>query len=227
MNLINKDSKILIVGDSWGCGEWGLDPHSKKYTVLHKGLEQYLIDFGCTVTNLSVGGCSNDSIFRTLKEQIQFSYDVIIWFQTDPLRNLRPYLENLEIFKKEKDDFILVHDELLDLTYKKFNSLNTPIYCLGGTTRLDLDLMKKYSNLHPVIPSIAEFFGDVQVRIWPSSWVQEFASKYEKIFTESLLNYLYSECNINLSVKWFYPDGGHPNRAAHEKIFECLKNYTK
>ena len=109
MNLINKDSKILIVGDSWGCGEWSLPAFGQH--IQHTGLEFYLKEYGCNVVNKSYGGYSNDDIFHSLEEQIEFSYDVIIWFQTDPLRNLRPYINNLEIFKKNKEDFLKIKED--------------------------------------------------------------------------------------------------------------------
>ena len=225
MNLINEHSKILIIGDSWGCGEWRWSRPGVGGPV-HPGLELYLKEYGCDVTNLSVGGSSNSEILDRLNDCIKInnSYDVIIWFQTDPLRDLQPYADNIEIFKKDKEDFILVHDELLDSIYAKFNSLNLPIYCLGGTTKLNLELLKKYPNLHPVIPSIIEMFGEVHIRIWPSStWIKD--PQVLKSLSHSLVDYLHSECNPKLSQEWFHPDGKHPNRKAHKKIFEFLIDF--
>jgi hypothetical protein len=224
MNLINAHSKILIIGDSWGCGEWVKFGPGHYWTV-HSGLEFYLKEYGCNVTNLSMGGISNSKIFDLLNEHIQInnSYDVIIWFQTDPLRNLRPYADNIEIFKKNKEDFILAHDELLDSIYAKFNSLDLPIHCVGGTTKLNLAFLEKYPNLHPVIPSIIEMFGEAHIKIWPSNWIKD--PQVLKSLSHSVVEYLYSECEPKLSREWFFPDGLHPNRKAHEKIFEYLINF--
>lgn len=223
MNLINKNSKILIIGDSWGCGEWTL---SDEYCAVHPGLEFYLKEHGYNVNNLSQGGYSNSDIFNSLRDHmaINNSYDVIIWFQTDPLRNFRPYRnENIGIFKKNKEDFILACDELLDSIYAKFNSLDLPIYCLGGTTKLNLALLEKYPNLHPVIPSIIEMFGEEHIKIWPSGWIKH--PQVLKSLSRSLVDYLHSECELNLSQEWFFPDGRHPNRKAHKKIFEFLIDF--
>jgi hypothetical protein len=176
------------------------------------------------VTNLSVGNSSNHDIFNRLSEHVQInnSYDVIILFQTEPLRNLRPYAENIEVFKKKKEDFIQAHDELLDSIYAKFNSLCLPIYCLGGTTKLDLALLEKYPNLHPVIPSVIEMFGEEHIKLWPSDWIKD--PQVLKSLSRPLVDYLYSECEPKLSREWFFPDGIHPNRKAHKKIFEYLAN---
>jgi hypothetical protein len=224
MNLINAHSKILIIGDSWGCGEWEMSD-AKVYSVVHPGLELYLKEYGCDVTNISAGDSSNHNIFNRLHEHMQKnnSYDVILWFQTDPLRSLRPYAANIEIFKKNKEDFILAHDELLDSIYDKFNSMDLPIYCLGGTTKLNLTLLEKYPNLYPVIPSIIEMFGEAHVKIWPSDWIR--TPQVLESLSHSTVDYLYSECNLNLSKEWFFPDGRHPNRKAHKKIFEYLIDF--
>jgi len=222
LHLINKDSKILIVGDSWGCGEWP-EPF-KRYDSSHSGLEFYLKEYRCDVTNVSRGGYSNENIFNSLKDQMHHSYDVILWFQTDPIRNLRPFADNLEIFKKEKEDFISAHDGLLDSVYEKFNSLGIPIYCLGGACKLDLVLLEKYSNLIPIIPSIIEMLGGKHIRIWPSGdWIT--SKETTSVFSYSLTDYLYHECKIDLDKTWFYPDGRHPNREAHKKIFEYLVDF--
>jgi len=224
MNLINEHSKILIIGDSWGCGEWAMSGPNG-YCTVHPGLEFYLKEHGYDVNNLSQGGYSNSDIFNSLRDHLAInnSYDVIIWFQTDPLRNLRPYADNIEIFKKNKEDFILVHDELLNSIYAKFNSLDLPIHCLGGTTKLNLALLEKYPNLHPVIPSIIEMFGEAHIKIWPSDWIKN--PQILKSLSRTLVDYLHSECEPKLSREWFFPDGRHPNRKAHKKIFEFLIDF--
>jgi hypothetical protein len=81
-------SNILIAGDSWGCGEW---PHRSaglpNGVVLHKGLEQYFLDLGFPVTNLSVAGYSNKQSIDALINCTNLDqFDKIYWIQTDPLR---------------------------------------------------------------------------------------------------------------------------------------------
>ena len=228
MNLISRDSKVLIAGDSWGDGE----KHSIRNDPvddIHLGLEVYLKEYGCNVTNISIGGGSNRDTFNKLKSNLNQTYDVILVFQTDPYRDLRPYQLHVEQFKKEKEDFLLLYDELLDSAYERFNSLNVPIYILGGCSNVNLSLIKKYCNLYPIIPNIIDMLGDNSIppKIWKSDWIKISdwnKSSNKKIFSESLLEFLYFD-NMKLSKKWFYPDPWHPNREAHKKIFEYLMNF--
>ena len=79
-------SKIFIGGDSWGCGEW------TEQTVSHKGVEQYFINDNYTVFNSSEGGSSNKFSIDRLDKDLRDYYisgDIIIWIQTDPIRDLR------------------------------------------------------------------------------------------------------------------------------------------
>ena len=84
--------KFLIIGDSYGLGEWYLpNPTDQSTQVLvpDTGLDYYLRRLGHSVTNWSVGGDCNFGQLRhaywTLKENSDFDY--IIWFHTDPVRD--------------------------------------------------------------------------------------------------------------------------------------------
>ena len=97
--------KILIGGDSWGCGEWGYT--NGIYNVLHKGVEQYFLDDGHSVKNTSRGRSSNnDSIIR-IKNELDESTDYIIWFQSDPLRDCRP--NNIKIAFGSFDEILQIN----------------------------------------------------------------------------------------------------------------------
>jgi hypothetical protein len=89
INSLSSMKTILIGGDSWGCGEWAW-LSKRKYGVSHLGLEQYLVDDGFSVVNCSEGGSSNrNSIDRVARQLELGNYDHIIWFQSDPLRDLK------------------------------------------------------------------------------------------------------------------------------------------
>jgi hypothetical protein len=108
VNLINKGDRILIAGDSWGCGEWAI--FGRK--VAHLGLQTYLTEYGCEVTNVSVGGYSNKDSINSIKNKLISTYtcDSIIWFQTDPIRDLKPYKDNADKFSLEIEDFLKVRE---------------------------------------------------------------------------------------------------------------------
>jgi hypothetical protein len=67
--------------------------------------------------------------------------------------------------------------------------------------------------------------GEVQVKIWPSDWIKD--PQVLKSLSHPLVDYLHSECKLDLSEEWFFPDGRHPNRKAHKKIFEYLLDFKR
>jgi hypothetical protein len=234
MNLINKGDRILIAGDSWGCGEWAV--FGRK--VAHLGLELYFNEYGCPVTNVSVGGYSNIESINSIKNKlIDNTYDAIIWFQTDPIRDLRPYKDNGDKFALEIDEFLKMHDELLIKNYTELNSLGPnllgPVICLGGCSDITPSLINDYSNLKPAIPSIVEFFGCKNPPLWVpgSRWLSDEGITISK----SIVNYMYDTdpkwtqvrfgTDSNLNKKWFFPDGYHPNRHALKEIFDYLIDF--
>jgi hypothetical protein len=79
---------IIILGDSWGVGEWGMDKN--EFCLIGPGIGQY-ISMHNTVINLSLGSGSNTqslSRFELLLEkyQIDCQFDTVYWIVTDPLR---------------------------------------------------------------------------------------------------------------------------------------------
>jgi hypothetical protein len=236
MNLITKDSDIIIAGDSWGCGEWGWPnfPDIADCGILHKGLEEYLVEFGCTVKNVSKGGNSNLMSFMSLLEfnlRFQKNPPIVIWFQTDPFRDFidtchNNYKTTIHLFANKKlDEFLKIHDELLDINYERLNSFHVPIYCIGGLSKLNVSLMGKYSNLYPVIPSIIEMLTNEKQGIPYSNWIQTKGYNDEELFSEEIVDYVYGNCIGFFDKFYFYPDGQHPNRLAHKKIFDYLIDF--
>lgn len=265
--------KLVIVGDSFGCGEWGIE--NNKYQVLHSGLEQYFTDYGFNVTNLSVAGGSNRySIFNLnhfLKNNINYD-GYIIFVQTEPLRDTNPffikdtdnwrsfyksirqsnwpkslspyklpdYVENFlkSNFEYDPDlwfspkyhqvdnlsDLINLNDNYLDQDYNLLNQLNRKIICIGGCSKLDLTLLKKYNNLCPVIPSVPEFLIPEipHPKIIVNGWLRLIN---KNIDTDSLDQLLFNSSAI---LKWkarkefFWPDGTHPNRHSWKLVFDYL-----
>lgn len=217
--MIAPGEKILIAGDSWGCGEWGFE---NGHGVKHTGLEHYLTEYGCTVYNVSLGGgCNKDSVDRITSSVKSLTLDKIFWFQTDPMRDLRPY--DPAVFPKSINEIINCQQQLLNKTYADLNSIGSKIYCLGGVTRLHSSIVS-YSNLITVIDSIVELFGAKSIDVWVSDWIQ-----YDNLFSPELIEDLYSIPNPKtiLPQYWFYPDGYHPNRFAHQKIFEHILNFKE
>jgi hypothetical protein len=220
--MIKPGDKILIAGDSWAHGEWEHDAPNyimklnDTYGVTHNGLGQYFSDYGCEVINVSYGGLSNNDSFLKISETTnKTKFDYIFWFQTDPIRDMRPYSNTT--FPKSKFELLNMQTKLLTKTYENLNSLGVIIHCIGGITKLHSS-MNTFGNLIPVIDSVIEFFGSNANDIWISDWIRTDHLQ----FSHEFINELYMLPPPALAPEWFSPDGVHPNRHAHKKIFEYI-----
>jgi hypothetical protein len=90
---------ILILGDSWGCGEWN------GINVIHGGLSWYLSDAGYSVINLSRPGGSN--------------YDSWIRLENFLLVNFVSNIERIFVFQTEWDRELML--DRVDLVDKILN----------------------------------------------------------------------------------------------------------
>lgn len=193
--------------------------------LLHRGLEQYFVDDGHTVINISIGGGSNVNIVNRLKNLVnkQIGHSLIIWIQTDPFRDLHPYTN----FKKDfstYEQLILWQTSQLNSIYTQLNKLGSKIYMLGGCSKLNLSLLSEHKNLIPLFESITEFLlpSYTHPEIWCSDWYKLIDKQfdidsinklvYNKKIQDSLLDY----------PDLFWPDGRHPNRFGHKKIFDYI-----
>lgn len=212
-----RNKIIHIGGDSWGCGEWSHDSSS----ILHKGLEQYLLDDGYNVYNTSQGDSSNkDAIDRII---VSPSSDLLIWFQTDPMRDLRPFVD-IEINSYEY--VINLSARLLEQSYQRLDTLGIPVYCIGGVTKLDLDKIKSYNNLIPIIPSAVEMLTPYRHPIfWKPGWTRKISRNIDiKCLREIHRHVISNEVFLSRACpEYFYPDGCHLNRHGHQKVYEVIK----
>jgi hypothetical protein len=221
---IMTDVLPLICGDSWGCGEWGYIAHNE-YTILHGGLAQYLEEDGYETVNISKGGSSNLGAVHRLKQFAQsnpIDQYTIVWFQTDPFRDVEPLSVVNDISTIE--ELLIKQKTLLEAVYTELNSIGVKILCIGGTTKLSISI-SNYSNLIPVIPSVIEMLDSNLIcpEIWMSNWVESI----NRYTNEDLLDFILANKRIQDSLfthKLFIPDGRHPNRASHKIIYNHLKS---
>ena len=105
------------------------------------------------------------------------------------------------------------------------NSLEIEILCIGGCSKLELDLIKYYPNLTPIIPSVMEFLipDFKHPEIWFSGWFRDIDRQFS---IDCINKFLYNkQLQDQLGCLYrdlFWPDGRHPNRWGHKKIFEYL-----
>lgn len=225
-------AKILIAGDSWGCGEWGnysaVEPlfSGRNHAITHLGLEQYLIDDGHEVHNLSKGGLSNNSTVINIQDNLHHNYDYIFWFQTDPVRDILRWDQEKSKWFNTFDHLVLMQEIDLRRVYKNLNQLNTKIHCIGGCSKLDVDRMQDYSNLIPFIPSVIEFLipNFRHPKIWfTGDWVLNLDEKWDLKTLDIIIHERKQMMSLPKISKYFHLDGGHPDREGHKVIFEHIK----
>lgn len=215
--------KICILGSSWGCGEWRDRP---PIYVTHRGLEHYFQEIGATVLNFSEPGASNEFSLRKLTTALEtHSFDYIFWFQSVPLTSLRPYT----YFNKEKityADLVFENTRLANEAYSNFNSLEIPIYCIGGGSILIMDKIVKYKNLYPIIPSITKLiYPDyIDPLIWQFEWSRYINQQFDLESLDLLLEDKKKQDQLFEFKDYFWPDGRHPNRYGYKIVFDFIVN---
>jgi hypothetical protein len=218
---------LVTSGDSWSKGEW--DIINKKHTVSHQGINQYFADDGYKVVNLH--GFSNKISIKKLEKYLETnSPDVILYFFTDPFRDFTDPSNSSIFYKISKtltsiNNFQDMHEKLINDTLKKLDSLNKKIYVLGGCQRLE---KRKFNNIEIFLESVSEFICNdyKHPKFWDSGWsfYIDFKNLDKKFF------YFIEEQN---KLQWnmltdqyasqFRPDGFHPNRHGHYKLYKFLK----
>ena len=222
-------ARIIIAGDSWGCGEWDFDPIETGHIITHKGIEQYFLDDGYAVVNLCKGGASNNFAINSLRNYPNITDgDIILWFQTDPLRDLQPYDGFHEEFTNY-DTIITAQEKLLEQTYTNLDSIGYKIICIGGCSKLRIRPQNPYYNLIPILASFAEFaFVEyVHPEVWFSDWYYLVDRQFDLDSLDKLLynKELQDQLRLPKNQNWVSPDGQHPNRIAHRKLYEFLLSH--
>ena len=169
--------KILLEGDSWAysfhvdaaCGarSKGLFKHKslQEYNSAEESLKDILTSLGHEVILSAKCGSSNRFIADRLSEIEDTDFDLIVVFQTCPIRDLNDsliakstvYEENLkqqvsQLTPVQFDEFVQVlaykfYCRLDAIVSSRFN--NVPTILLGGNSRVDGKTFKKFVSSHP------------------------------------------------------------------------------
>jgi hypothetical protein len=217
---------IVIVGDSWGVGEW-----DKNCCLSGPGFGQYLM-LHDRVLNLSVGAASNGMALDRLEDLLaKFcpdDFDTFYWIVTSPDR-----CRTLEYFLGTSDLGSEI-EKCLEESFSRANMLaqkySIDINLIGGVCDLNQVNLDAHSNLKIAVESWGELLmpGYAKSRIDPfffrslgesidylnialkKTWV-DYADQAE-------LKYQSWE---TMRDRYFSTDGTHPDRHAHL----VLKNY--
>jgi len=228
---------ILIVGDSWGCGEWD------NMNITHNGLAQYIREDGTNVINLSLGGSSNWEIYERLQlffdsgtyYHLNESIDLILIFQTEWHRDLNHQKITCAKNHVAENAIVCWLYRLSEIATKN----NVQIGLIGGCS--DTILFDNFNKEHPGLFVACQSFTNLCINndsqivdptflIRPDEYLipilKDLYLKHSTV--ENFINDIdKGEIRNKLwrdHPEYFWPDGVHPNRLGHKKLFNFLKN---
>ena len=234
---------ILIGGDSWACGEWTRDSTQK--SIPHQGLSQYIKESGKPSLNLGLPGASNLSVAHKINAWLVRNYDQkidrILLFQTD-------YGRDFPMAFQEDYDRIQHANVLADIMVARYyyrlveiaTQHNVKIYLVGGLSdTLSPELIKsRYAPLEVACQSMVNLLINDDHHIKSpvlSLYGRDHIPMIEKIkknLPEDQLPNLLKEIDRGLEREsqifscpnLFWPDGYHPNRWGHKKLYDFLSD---
>ena len=233
---------ILIIGDSWGVGEWPDPAEKSAYTeyrnMNHYGLAQYLEEAGHNVVNLSEGGKSNKYISWMLKfylQRVNKNIDLVYIFQTEFYKELV-----LEEFDTNSFEHLLnqYNSRFLRALSEISQDYNVKINLIGGASDTD-----NYPNLESDFPGVkiaCQSLVNLLVNsdpnvskplfsyVIPKNKLIEFKNKFDDL--EFILDFIDAGLSRGRQIQTnkflFWPDGSHPNRIGHKILFDYLTKHN-
>lgn len=234
--------KFLIIGDSWGIGEYAIIKQLMT-PVPHTGIDHYLQYHGHKVENISAGSASNFGQLRhcrTVLEQSDSVPDYIIWFHTEPVRDIAdtviddeldgpiqfPLINNYNDFDQAMQYMNYQNYVFAQTIYDQFQC---PFIVVGGLGKLH-SCIESFSFASYKIYSWAQEMlnlTDLPDNIFSRNREKEIVNQF-KFTKDSIINAIdsskrYQEL-LNNSTK--FPDGLHPARSEYEilchRILTCL-----
>jgi hypothetical protein len=218
---------IIIIGDSWGVGEWGTE--SNAYCLTGPGISQY-ISLHDRVVNLSVGYGTNTQALDRLEDFLNRyrhdEYDTFYWIVTDPKR----CIPNDAVV-----DATLGLETKLQLTLLK--SINRAqaiaqergitIKLIGGLCDLNPDWVGHCSNLEIIVPSWGQFVDPSYAAsiFWFDHWdnIGEIVRERRPELMEEWLE-ITKLIEAKQETMWtvFGNRDWHPDRLAHRRLRDHL-----
>lgn len=236
---------VLVCGDGWALGEHNVD--CTKF--LHGGIAQYLRDDGVSVTNLAQGAISNLDMVDRLRTFLNASrpsaVTQIIVFQTDVFRDLEHAIGKKYLAQYEPcglQSLSQLWSTLIHGFYRALSDLScrhdVPVYLIGGCgdapnyTNVGHDypgcsiVCQSMTNLvlnghcgtsDPVLSWYR--FGNRELMLSLSSLLP--ADRIPDMRMQAMRGFE-RMCLLRENPHYFFPDGIHPNRYAHQILYQHL-----
>ena len=239
--------KFFIIGDSWGQGEYPLTPNDDLSSIPNTGLDFYLTQLGHTVKNNSKGGACNFGQLRhaywTLKDSVDCDYDYIVWFHTEPVRDIVEHVIDDPVdgpiqypeFSSIKDinqamQYIneCNYRYAQDIIYQEFQ---IPFIVIGGVGRVE-ESIDRFEFARYKIYSWTEELLNLEYRLprnqmrW-HRWHEVFSTfSYDRAQTLEELDAV-SNFQQLLKKSPLFPDDMHVIRTEYEKLAHRLLEIVK
>lgn len=238
--------QVIICGDSWTAGEW----NNEGNCILHGGIAQYFKEDNCDVINIGYpGGTNLASIIRLdnwLNLNTHNDDTRILFFFTEFFReiwhytNHNNYSQHVNLDNELNRSYTEIKDSWVYRPYYRLQELaekyNTKFYLVGGASdtifeyddfSIDFPNLKiacqsitnllVYDNPHIDEPVMCKFLND-----WTDPFLKSI--KHDNaLLTDMDLGKARSDI-MKQNPQWFWPDGCHPNREGHLKLYKYLKN---
>ena len=214
---------ILICGDSWSAGVW--DQH---HTITHGGVSELWRQQGHTVINLSQPGTDPFGLLSPLRGFLfcnpHLNIQEVIWFQNDIGRSFswRP----LQVQAKQTltQAVECAYTELYDNLDEIAQTFRVRIRAVGGLT--DLVLEKSWGSIDPVCPSWCGLISDCNSTLLVDQVGLDWLHRNILGHTQEKLDFVERALQrrnfFRAHPEYFFPDGIHPNKQAHELLHRHL-----
>ena len=239
--------QVIICGDSWTAGEW----NECGDRILHGGISQYFKEDNFDVVNIGYpGGTNLTSVIRLdnwLNLNTHNNDTIILFFLTEFFReiwhytNLNNSSQPVNLDNELNRSYTEIKDSWVYRPYYRLQELaekyNTKLYLVGGASdtifeyddfSIDFPNLKiacqSTTNLlvndNPNVeePVMCEFLND-----WTSPFLKSIKPD-DALLTDMDLGKARIK-TMKQNPQWFWPDGIHPNRQGHLKLYKYLKNF--
>lgn len=233
--------KFLIIGDSWGLGEYTINNDVMMVPVPDTSMSYYLTELGHSVVNLSVGSASNFGKLRearTYLDDQSSDFDYIIWLHTEPVRDVWETVLNDPIdAPKQYPDFDKIKDFTQAMKYITrqnyifaqtiFDNHAIPFIVIGGLGRLEPFINEYTFAQHKVYSWVQDILGtDFE---FPANrlyiWYIDQLFEQVKFEPQSVIdNIVQAETYGKLCAEQLdkFPDKFHPSRHEHQRLTQRI-----
>ena len=232
---------IVISGCSWACGEWGrgdINPN-----VVHGGLSQYIEEAGGKCINLGIPSGSNLQVAQKIQGWLNRHPDItvekILIFQTEYDRDYRMKFEEDYLNIEEFDS---VSSRMIARFYSRLTEIShqaqSPVYVIGGVS--DTVRFENFEQCYPGVKIACQSMTNLLINNCENvdspvfSWYTNMSSGMLETIKKQLsldqVDKMLHEIDRGLErdnlvfghPEYFWPDGCHPNRVGHKKLFNFL-----